>query len=200
MYAVDNEQRGKKGWNWDFILGRKKHLSGDYPSHSMEWNAGRLIIASNDPALKELPMLPDVEEDDGKLAADKEFKLTEEFANTIRDEDEKEGMLHSIRVMRRNYLKGYKADSKKQYTREQVKKLLIEATNEAAYQESEFEEDEIEKYLDSLDPKPIAVELEMEHENYPLEENSKYTVIREDRPMKLVVENNFVKVKRWVYE
>ena len=53
-----------------------------------------------------------------------------------------------------------------------------------------------EKFLQSLQPKPIAVEVEVETFNFP--EDGHLAVHKQIRPE--VDENNFVQVVKWVYD
>lgn len=97
-------------------------------------NTGK-VVASNDPAL-ELPMLPDVEEDINQLAED----------NCALDT----GINRTKWI--KGFVTGYKAASKKQYSKEDIMtwyKYVKTHTVKEAF-----------TYLESLKPKPIAVELD----------------------------------------
>lgn len=47
-YVLSNEQRGERGWNYNFGLSKIDFLEYSYEKHSTEWNCCFKIIATND--------------------------------------------------------------------------------------------------------------------------------------------------------
>lgn len=109
MYVVD-----KAIAKWEKpILGNKQ-----LAYHGKETVRYANIIASNDPSLN-LPLLPNIEEDVEQVALN--WYKEKYYVQTL-------GEHHKEFPQVKGFIEGYKAASKKKYTDEQVRNLLITAT------------------------------------------------------------------------
>ena len=146
------------------------------------------IVATNDPSLN-LPLLPAVEED-ADIAALK--ILGKAFEGTVYSD---------------YWRSGYKAASAKEFTEEDVENAMFKIAdwvlNNIGNPNPESKK-EVDKIIQSLRPKPVAVELETG--KYCVKDSDCEGLIDifadcpncEERIK--VDENNFVKVKQWYYE
>lgn len=198
-----NKQHGVK-------LGDEKYCS-PLVTNVGNCSACRIILASNDPSLG-LPLLPDIEEDIEQLALSiyPEIKHLTQASNT---DIEKQ---ISKRI---GFVKGYKAAKAKGYTEEDMKDIVLCAPDKQCVDEAGSFENWFKRYLQSLNPLPIAVEVEMDidnpcpkcgkdntHGNYdyskpntPLIDtlcNECGTVFL---PIPKVDENNIIQIVKWIY-
>lgn len=182
MYAVDKDNIVEKGPRM-------------LPISSLE-DYGYLIIATTDPSLG-LPLLPVVEEDVEELAKkaqhdftwgkSKAFDLGFSYSGMMSN-----GYLHG-------WKDGYKATSAKKYTEEDLRKAFLAGESvEFWRQKGGKEYPSIERYIQSLNPKPIQVEIETEEVELPCPDGIEGCEVLhlEERP---VIENGYVKVIRWGY-
>ena len=192
MYAVDDIP--DKPYIGPYIIcwpSSKKELFNSHNAIAYSRrNISYMVIASNDPSLG-LPLLPAVEEDVERLAYKSANKLLSEF---IHPKD--------VKKISQLWIDGYKAASAKQFTEEDMRKA-IELSRE------DYVKDVIDirhpiEIIQSLKPKPIAVELEMTRK-CALNKSDCFG-FQEMLPdcgcqwIPAVDENNYVKVKQWYYE
>ncbi len=131
------------------------------------------IVTSTDKSLN-LPLLPPIEEDVEQLAN----KATVGANN--------------LETARYYYAKGYKAASAKKWTDEDIRKALRR-------KDENWFDDSDDKIIQSLNPLPKFVEVEMEYTIGGLKLTHGNSHITPDLTLK-VDENNFVKVIRYIYE
>lgn len=199
-YAVDKESK-EKG-QWEIINNELNLLSDDIE------RTGWLVIATDnitDPAFKEfnLPLLPPIEEFDmveNLLMDNMSYYLT-----LAEDASPKQESQKDIAVVLLNILGQYqeKAAKAKQYTEEDVRKALQSnkeglKTEWNAYIDgiSEDRFDSVIKALQSLNPLPKQVEIEMIDKEKDI---VKYIVKGNTFPEPKVDANNFVNVIKWIY-
>lgn len=149
------------------------------------------ILASTDPYLG-LPLLPAIN-NIRKEAVKKSAKAWMSIPTEVKINAE--GVDYTV-----GYVEGYEeAVSTKKYSEEDMKKCFFRANNlryELRNKKTSIEE-EFDDYMKSLNPKPIAVEVEMRYETW-YEGTKKLTNIHNF--VLKVDENNTVIVKRWIYE
>lgn len=111
------------------------------------------------------------------------------------------------------YIRGYKAASAKKYTEEDmynVAKLCALASGNANNYSETMTEQRVKSFIQSLSPKPIAVEVEMEDDTSNLcdcyytkfcksTHLEKGIKCRDEEHLKLKLINNKVVVKQWIY-
>jgi hypothetical protein len=144
------------------------------------------IVASNKPSLG-LPLLPSVEVNIDQLARE--------------DAEIVCGGGAGVSPVARHvigFVNGYKAAKAKKYTEEDMVNLYNLATGE-------MEGTGFVRIMDVINPKPIAVEIEME--NYNARPDLGNFLIQSDGSVGPLImqrvkvdENNFVKVVNWIYE
>lgn len=156
----------------------------------------REILASTDKSLG-LPLLPSINQNIENIAE----KLTfEEYPETISGERAKEKMFGRIKFYE-GIIRGLEYSSTKKYTEKDLKTAIQKSrvTNTdnvigTGLRLHRWTEDEIIQYLN---PKPIAVEVEM----YQNPDNDNPNFGGYDVPdTPKVDENNFVIVNKWIYE
>jgi len=180
---VDKEAN-EKG-SWEIIEGQLNLLSDDVERE------GLLVVASNNKYLDDLPLLPAIEEDrfhNAKKAWEKAKKQMEDIGESVTLEQ------------KAWFVSGYTAATKK-YTEEDILKLLEQIREHDNFYEL-MDNDKMKSYITSyttqyLNPLPKQVEVEMETVNdLPADEQIYY-----DGPLpRLKVANNFIIVKRWIWQ
>lgn len=179
MHVIDNESKLMPG---DVTLG----LMGK-------------IIATTDPSLG-LPLLPAIEENTLQQLVD---ELPVDWLGTggLGSNPDKEA-----EDWKKRWDVAYKAAKAKQYTEEDMRKAFIagrkfQQGGKSAKEQPERNEPDFTDFIQYLNPKPVAVELEMKdiggEEWMGDNENGEpfWNEILIPR-----VENGFVKVKQWYYE
>lgn len=167
------------------------------------------ILASTDTTLG-LPLLPKVEEEDILSKAEEIYPYVE--SHVIKAVAHNAGQ-DSRRIA---WVRGYKAASVKKYTEEDMREAFIEGTNHGARYQQLIDNDDFvdademsidkdfEKLIQSLTPKPIAVEVEMleylsDFEYEAIESGQldyrKATVLTKPK-----TKDNMVVIRRWIYE
>lgn len=139
------------------------------------------VIMSNNPSLG-LPLLPDIEEDVVKLAKNSIDK------STLTVEMDKLIALHA-------WIDGYETASAKKYTEEDMEAAVAFGITLERFKKDKgklSDTEEFKGFIQSLSPKPIAVEVEMDAIPADLAPNGW------DVFLKLI--NNKVVVKQWIYE
>lgn len=137
------------------------------------------ILATTDHSLG-LPLLPKIEE---YISDDSINQIAADLGYRMLPEDLREGILA-----------GYKAASAKKYTEEDLRKAFEAGqTYEFNLQKYKGELVPIDRYIRSLNPKPIQVEIEIEMEYY---HSSNADSSAELVP---VIENGYIKVSKWYY-
>lgn len=189
LYAVDNEPAK--------YTGSRKHVfctASPYDFGGLRKNCEtgfcemcRDVVASNDPALKELPILPNAEENSSIATLQQLMEeLPVDWLGTggLGSDPDGEG-----NKWIKKWDKAYKAASKKQFTEEDMRK----AVSWGHYNEPTSEK-KSNTFIQSLKPKPpIAVELQigLTHADRAPNGFEEYLIVDE---------NNFVNVLKWVYE
>lgn len=200
MYAVDKDKKtwGKIAYNKD------KNIIGYVNSHPKYEEEGFEIVATNDPALEDLPLLPAVEENVPLEGFNEVWSEVVNHADTTLFT--RIGMQEFTNSIKKSWKAGYKAGKAKQFTEEDMEKAFLagerwEDKNQAisrgeipTFPEATF----IEDFLESLKPKPIAVELEMEDwrgdgEDPDIGNHAKHLVVPK------VDSTNHVIVKQWIW-
>lgn len=136
------------------------------------------VIATNDPSLG-LPLLPEIEEDINNIfeKASKSNLFENDLIYNIGNKPE------AYYIAKRIFIEGYKAASAKKYTEEDLRKAFLEGWNHEDGGEKLLTHT-WQELLQSLNPLPIAVEIEVSPKPF------------DDQ---IVMENNFVKVVKWIY-
>lgn len=159
------------------------------------------IIATTDTSLG-LPLLPAIEEDLKFLQT-----LADSSFNEFRERNPIIPAKH-ILPFKTGYIKGYKAASKKKYTEEHIKKA-IELAQTTENLESfgstiTFKYSHPEEIISQLTPTPIAVEVEMVDNGYPVDMEGlggmELGECQWFEKWELKIVNNFVIVKKWIYD
>lgn len=166
------------------------------------------IIFTNNPSLG-LPLLPDIEEDVEKLAKNASIKYCEKWWPNQSDRYIDAALINHTN----GFLEGYKAASAKKYTEEDIRKAIdfgeamrgekstINENFGSPFIEYEGAQKEIETYIQSLFPKPIAVEVEMIDNGHEVDMEgrggSDIGWLEKWEP-KIIF--NKVQVKQWIYE
>ena len=200
MYAVDNKKipyNPNGGTNGLFIC--LSEINMGHPEDAFVKNVGncegcRTIITTNNPTLG-LLLLPEIEEDMSNPIL---IRIKAEIA---RKEDTKdEASVYYVNGLR-NCLSWVKQSLKldKRYTKEELLKACELAGRRAANAKnySDFHmKEEVLPYLQSLSPKPMAIEIEMWSPT--TDEQGYFTPLGYKEPT--LDKNNFVQVKQWIYE
>lgn len=183
FYASDRNSIHDNRWK---TYSDGNHLKKDFPFY---W----LILASNDPALKDLPLLPPIKEDISEIIQ----KAKEKYPYQTNTTEEDKGLILGLRLA---YIDGYKAAKAKKYSEEDMWWAYtrgFQASEEKKKPLTDFRE-----VIQSFNPVPIQVEVEMwdfadSIEKMPegkLKENLKK---RHENPK--LDNNNTVIVKRYIY-
>ena len=225
MYAVDKEADLKPDQHWIHPKGVIFPFTDVYYkafTALKEYGKTGVIVATNDPSLN-LPLLPVVEEESYVIRelADKildkylpHYYYTPVYpknSQSIHDDD-CERCRYDDRVISAMEEIYRVAASAKQFTEEDMRKA-IELAREIKDGKDVFELEGIlglteicthnmnvlsaDKIIQSLRPKPIAVELELVNQQKTINYHKDLWV---DNYVPAVDENNFVKVKQWLYE
>lgn len=200
LYALDKDAKVDKG---DHILAYREVLGKMYQDlivktfdrHVYIKDAPK-IIASNNPSLTDVSKLPEIGEDVDKLAHEAAIGSGYE--------------LHDI--VKRAWARGYKAASKNQYGREDIKKViglareyeLRDYGRTVTYQHAHFVKT-WEEIIQFLQPIPKEVELEMEEYN-ARPDLGDFLAQGSDGIGPLIMkrikvdDKGFVKIIKWIYE
>lgn len=176
MYAVDKKQHIEEGIRFLPIIGE-----GDY---------GHPIIATTDTSLG-LPLLPEIETKNIESLALKQYPI-------IKNKDVDGDWNDSNSVIRKGFIKGYKAASAKKYTEEQVRNAILKAWDKSEDTKN------IDEIIQSLNTKPIQVEVEMDYLCNVKRGScdcSEQDIDCQSKSLQPVVfHEGYVKVKQWIYE
>ena len=135
------------------------------------WKHEGKILACSDPSLK-LPLLPQIEE---KAPILSQYKENQYWVQ-----------------------QGYKAASSKRFTEEDIRKAIFMSRQQIGV-DWKYWEHQPEKIIQSLNPKPIKVEIEMVEYHFTTDKEGGIPVVPSTWLPK-VDANNFVNVLRWIYE
>ncbi len=181
QYAVDKEaQIDQKDL---FISQNSIYIFGELDKHGIPSDSVK-IVASSDKSLG-LPLLPPIEEDVIELAEKTYPEATDGNPHLISEHNKGQN------TRRVAFVRGYKAASQKKYSEEDMWKIYV-----AGFQANEEKKkplDDFKTSLQSLSPKPIQVELEMEYEFDTGLEPAYGDLIPK------VNEDNFVTVLKWIF-
>jgi len=169
-------------------------------SYDMESYPLPKIMASTHKALG-LPILPPIEEDIEKIA---NLKYTRQSENKPYCE------IKDVRAIA-GFIEGYKAASTKKFTKEDMRKAwnASEIEHIAEHEQTDATVEELggqtfEQFIQSLNPQPIAVIVEMElvedNDFSDYEEGGTHPGVTTSQYEPKVDENNQIIVKFWVYE
>jgi hypothetical protein len=194
-YVIEgNEIWPIKLWKWSDNVGNFETKDGAPCQYS--GSTFFKVVATTDPSLG-LPLLPDIEEDVASMLLK---RLAELGFPKMKTEE-----IH-------NWSSQIVAAKAKQYTKEDMWDAARfgydTANNNADDEGTQMTGEEFQAFLQKLRPLPIAVEVEMV---YPtrgkveeaLKDNPNWIVNginTIDIELKPVVENGYVKVRRWIYE
>lgn len=160
------------------------------------------ILASTDKSLG-LPLLPNIEEDIEMPDRSQIIKLakTQNFNGQIGT------IIPQEKAFLNGYEKGYKAASTKKYTEEDIRKAIIfgfeqclnnETISPDGSGETGIFEKDIKPFIESLNPLPKQVEIEMKMEFITTEDDQNDPIGHFWIPK--VDANNIVQVVKWIYE
>jgi hypothetical protein len=215
IYMVDKEAKTKHKGDWVVETDDPLVTSVVECLRTFESDTDLKILACTDPSLG-LPLFPEIEEEDNWLhkhagyADDILAKKAEDFYNERHPSQHwtfGSNYGNEVALFIRSILP---VDSAKKWTDDDLLKYMelrmeiwkgIMKSGEFKGQDKPFEKtDEAvhQRALIAMKPLPIAVEVEMEYENYLVTPTHK--VVREDKPMIPKVVNNIIQVKQWIYE
>lgn len=196
MYAVDNKKipyNPNGGTNGLFIC--LSEINMGHPEDAFVKNVGncegcRTIITTNNPTLG-LPLLSEIEEDVEQLAKDRATALFPVGTSDVH-----------WRACVEDFLMGYKAAKAKQYTEEDMRNAFN--SGQICEYEGAYDKDSwFNGFISTLNPKPIAVEIEMIYDYSDMEEHCEGgtlpSAVYGELQLKLT-NNNEVIVKQWIYE
>ena len=167
MYVVDKAKRVPNQDEWFYnLVTNTIHQLKEVPEGFLEISNRKIglwtiLIASNDPSLN-LPLLPTVEEDIEHLATEivrkgggwEHLYINNKLIH--KQPPNPTGFWRDVN----NVIAGYKAASAKKYTEEDLKDAMKVAMKQASSGSSFEDRDFINRHIQFLTPKPIAVELE----------------------------------------
>ena len=161
------------------------------------------VVATNDPSLG-LPLLPDVEEN-WFILAKEEWEESKKVMEKMHQPTSQEQQAFFFS----GFSFGYKAAKAKQFTEDDMRNAhMTGSISSLNWIKNGIEEEynhvvKAENYIQSLKPKPIAVELEMKT-LYLEEDSNNYTHEKDDisgsKDFLKVDSTNHVNVLKWYYE
>lgn len=202
MYGVDKKAKCPKGCTAIFPNTKNGIIitynapvicKSDYAANGL-YNL--LVITSNDPSLN-LPLLPSVEEVENENILEMAVKALDKLDPLLKNDET------IYRVGLTAWFDAYKAASAKKYTEEDLRRAIYKAA-EVGFNFTkgtigglnwDLAEGKAYEIIRSLNPLPIAVEVEID---YKFPSGREY--IQPSPDLVLLVENNFVKVVKWIYE
>lgn len=188
MYVVDDKEipyNPNGGTNGNFIC---LHEIKEHPEDAFVKNVGnckgcRTIITTNNPTFG-LPLLSEIEENIDQI-----------YGNYCRENPEE-------RIVYNDFEHGYKAAKAKQYTEEDMRKAY-QSGKRSEYEGAKNDDSWFNGFIQTLSPKPIAVEIEMIYDYSDMEEHCEGgtlpSAVYGELQLKLT-NNNEVIVKQWIYE
>lgn len=194
MYAVDDKIGYKIAPEEVYYNAFEKTIT---KASSYGYGKWLIVIATNDRSLN-LPLLPTVEEDISFKGFNEVWaKVVEHVDTTLFT---RIGMQEFTQSIKKVWEAGYKATKAKQFTEEDLKDAMKVAMKQASSGSSFEDRDFINRHIQFLTPKPIAVELETK----VLITDGTYNGRTENEyvPMEFVKTDstNYVIVKQWYYE
>lgn len=209
MYAVDKEADLKPDQHWIHPKGAIFPFTDVYYkafTALKEYGKTGVIVATNDPSLN-LPLLPAVEEDNVfpcilKSNQQKGWK----YWFTDKDGLNQHSDFFFDEGECRENAKRFKAASAKEFTEEDMVSFLNYYISTVPLNASSTGENNgltkkevLNKFIQSLRPKPVAVELEMKFTFKAVDIGAGSKVQHNTGKQPAVDENNFVKVKQWYF-
>lgn len=178
-YVVDDVRPKEGEWNYDKV---EHKVFCRWEKNTQDKNDFK-VIASNNPSLTDIPLLPSVEQDV------EQFALKQIGFSKIPVKGTEEWLIF------KSYCSGFKAAQPKRFTIEDVGNILekFHKMNMAYLTGKEDDNMDISEFLQSLQPVPKAVVLE--YEVFP---TGYFDSTYQFNKPKVV--NNQVIVKRWIYE
>lgn len=162
MYAVDKAKRVPNQDEWFYnLVTNTIHQLKEVPEGFLEISNRKIglwtiLIASNDPSLN-LPLLPTVEEISFKGFNEVWHRLIMSIPPLNRT-----NVIQFTEEAKNIWKAGYKAAKAKQFTEEDLKDAMKVAMKQASSGSSFDDRDFINRHIQSLTPKPIAVEFKTE--------------------------------------
>ena len=180
MYAVDKEVKPlETDYYYDSKQEALRYGTNNTVAGGYKWK----IIATNNPTFG-LPLLSEIEENIDQI-----------YGNYCRENPEE-------RIVYNDFEHGYKAAKAKQYTEEDMRNAFN--SGQICEYEGAYDKDSwFNGFIQTLSPKPIAIEIEMIYDYSDMEEHCEGgtlpSAVYGELQLKLT-NNNEVIVKQWIYE